>query len=409
MPTVISPPQHNLLGFDLHKLHHRRDLIDFGKAPTTEEVIHRPRQTAVGLRSEVMKSALLLLFFVSNTKAWIGCKGLHGEPVDWFVVYKPPTPSRSPARFFYADADHSNWTLGSLPINDATTAVGATLLAFYHRDERLFSFAYNDDSPLGNVESYRGHSKGVVLFDENSGFWLIHSVPNFPPLGSYSYPPTGLKFGQTFLCVSIPARFLGDVGEHLRYVQATPFFSNLPDELSARFPVLVNIVKKQSLSKSDTHFTRVGQMTTMKGMSLKSFAKHKKFNKDLWYDLVAAELGTNMAVESWLNGGADDLNSVCTSKKRVAAPKVFDVTAVALPGVTFNSSRDHSKWAVSDTEGGTATVCFGDLNRQKSQLRRGGGALCFQHRGLWRTLHDSVKSVQPCVSKRVHSSRRERA
>ncbi|EPB80623.1 deoxyribonuclease-2 domain protein [Ancylostoma ceylanicum] len=271
--------------------------------------------------------------------------------VNLWTVYKPPIASKSPAKFFYMDGSLTNWTLSPLPIDNDAAGVGATLREFYKHDQRHFSFAYNDDSPSGSVDSYRGHSKGVVLFDDETGFWIIHSVPNFPSIGSYSYPATGMKFGQTFLCLTLSSQSLGDVGEHLRYVQATPFFSNLPEPFSVRFPVLVNIVKKQSLSKSETVFTRVRQFTTVGGQSLKSFAKHKKFNKDLWFDFVAPELRINMAVESWLNGGADDLDSV------------YDVTSVALPGVSFNSSRDHSKWAVADSNGPNI-VCIGDMNRQ---------------------------------------------
>ncbi|KAL6733878.1 hypothetical protein Aduo_004483 [Ancylostoma duodenale] len=344
-----------------------------------------------------MRWLALLLLAAECVRARITCRGLRGEPVDWFVVYKPPIASKSPAKFFYVDGSLSNWTLSPLTIDNDAAGVGATLREFYKHDQRQFAFAYNDDSPSGSVDSYRGHSKGVVLFDEETGFWIIHSVPNFPSIGSYSYPATGMKFGQTFLCLTLSTQSLGDVGEHLRYVQATPFFSNLPESFSVRFPVLVNIVKKQSLSKSETVFTRVRQFTTVGGQSLKSFAKHKKFNKDLWFDFVAPELRINMAVESWLNGGADDLDSVCTSRT-----SVYDVTSVALPGVTFNSSRDHSKWAVADSNGPNI-VCIGDMNRQKSQLRRGGGAVCLLHRGLWKTFHSSVNSVQPCVSKKSHS------
>ncbi|KAE9416408.1 hypothetical protein Angca_008192, partial [Angiostrongylus cantonensis] len=328
----------------------------------------------------------------------ISCRGLVGEPVDWYVVYKPPTTSKSAAKFYYVDSAHSTWTLAPRTISDEGVVVGATLQEYYRRDQRSFIFAYNDDSPSGRVDSYRGHSKGVVVFDEDTGFWLIHSVPNFPRSGSYSYPPTGLKFGQMFLCLTLPIRVLGDVGEQLRYVQATPFFSQLPSFFSERFPVLVNIVKKQSLSKSDTVFTRVGQLITAGGMLVKTFAKHKKFNRDLWFDLVAPGLGTNLAVESWLNGGANDLESVCTERT-----SVYDVTSVMLPDISFNSSMDHSKWAVSDTSGGMNVICVGDLNRQKSQFRRGGGAVCFRHRNFWNTLHTTVKSVQPCNSKNTHS------
>ncbi|WKX91994.1 hypothetical protein Q1695_010209 [Nippostrongylus brasiliensis] len=344
---------------------------------------------------------LQLLFFCSVThiEGWIGCRGLQGEQVDWFVVYKPPTTNRSEAKFYYADADHSSFKLSSLSIDNKATAVGATLQPFYEHNKGHFVFAYSDDSPTKKADSHRGHAKGVVLFDNDSGFWVIHSVPNFPPLGTYSYPETGMKFGQTILCLTLPTGSLGDVGDHLRYIQATPYFSNLPDHFRLSFPVLLNIVKKKSLSRADTKFTKIAQLNTVRGLPLISFAKHKKFGKDLWFDLVAPELGANLAVESWLNGGADDLDSTCTKRT-----SVYDVTSVTLPDVSFNSTRDHSKWAVADeADGGKSYVCIGDMNRQKSQLRRGGGAVCLQHFGLSITFRDVVKSVQPCVSKKSRS------
>ncbi|CAJ0595915.1 unnamed protein product [Cylicocyclus nassatus] len=328
---------------------------------------------------------LLLFMFVDYADAAITCR-----------VYKPPA-SKPPVRFYYVDPNRSNWTLAPLSIENDQTAVGATLREFYQHDQGQFVFAYNDDSPSGSVDSYRGHSKGVLLFDQSSGFWIIHSVPNFPAAGTYTYPSTGIKFGQSFLCLTLPTETLADVGEHLRYVQATPYFTNLPDIFSLRFPVLVNIVKKQSLSKAETVFTKVRQFKTAGGQTLKTFAKHKKFARDLWFDLVAPELKINMAVESWLNGGSDDLDSMCTART-----SVYDVTSVQLPDIAFNSSRDHSKWAVADSRS-PHIVCFGDTNRQKSQLRRGGGAVCLRNRSLWKTFHSTVNTVQPCMSKKISS------
>jgi len=59
---------------------------------------------------------------------------------------------------------------------------------------------------------------GDVCFDKTSGFWLVHSVPNFPPNASdgYSYPDSGTVFGQTFLCVTYEYSELNAIGRILR-------------------------------------------------------------------------------------------------------------------------------------------------------------------------------------------------
>jgi deoxyribonuclease-2 len=70
-----------------------------------------------------------------------------------------------------------------------------------------------------------GHTKGVVMSEADGGFWLVHSVPYFPPSPGnvtttgtdshsegYSYPSTGLTYGQSFLCISLSASQLDLVG-----------------------------------------------------------------------------------------------------------------------------------------------------------------------------------------------------
>jgi hypothetical protein len=41
---------------------------------------------------------------------------------------------------------------------------------------------YNDDPPppIGTAPSSYAHAKGVMLFNNHSGFWLVHSKPNWP-------------------------------------------------------------------------------------------------------------------------------------------------------------------------------------------------------------------------------------
>lgn len=45
---------------------------------------------------------------------------------------------------------------------------------------------------------------GFLLLDKSEGFWVIHSVPLFPPVpeDGYGYPSTGESFGQTAICIT---------------------------------------------------------------------------------------------------------------------------------------------------------------------------------------------------------------
>ena len=89
-------------------------------------------------------------------------------------------------------------------------------------DENRLLLMYNDEFPNGTSSATAAHAKGVVAFDGQSGFWLVHSVPRFPPApdggppgtkGNYSYPTTGLRYGQTMLCVSLPLHQADLIGE----------------------------------------------------------------------------------------------------------------------------------------------------------------------------------------------------
>ncbi|VDM68386.1 unnamed protein product, partial [Strongylus vulgaris] len=101
-----------------------------------------------------------------------------------FVAIKlPASADKQKGRsFFYFDSRQEGWIKSKLLITNNRSAIGATISQLYGIDEgHTFAIAYNDDSPDGPVEGKRGHSKGVAVFDENVGFWMVHSAPNFPP------------------------------------------------------------------------------------------------------------------------------------------------------------------------------------------------------------------------------------
>lgn len=324
---------------------------------------------------------------------------MRGKSVDWFVVYKLPklTGSTTGKEFVYIDAESSDWTRGN-DINDENVAVGATISQMYSADQSSnFLFMYSDDDPIKPADSYRGHAKGASLFDSTTGFWLIHSVPNFPPTKGYSYPSTAEKYGQSFFCSSMEVQHLTELADHWKYIQATPYLIKVPERFGTRFPTLKNVELKQGLPRSATQFSISKPIKTVQGVTLMAYAKHKKFNGDIWNDLISKQNKVTLAVESWLNGSGDDLHTTCTDSSQT-----HDVTEMRVSGLNFASSKDHSKWAVSSSQT-NPIVCFGDMNRQKSQLKRGGGAVCIQNRNLWQIYHSSVIQVEPCKASSRYS------
>jgi len=47
---------------------------------------------------------------------------------------------------------------------------------------KAFWILYNDDPPNRPINGNYGHTKGAMMTNKQQGFWLIHSVPNYPPL-----------------------------------------------------------------------------------------------------------------------------------------------------------------------------------------------------------------------------------
>ena len=117
---------------------------------------------------------------------------------------------------------------------------GRTLAPIYAGNQGLFRLLYNDEHPDGNTSFTAGHTKGVVVFGERQGFWLVHSVPKFPPERSgYGYPSTGHMYGQTFLCVSLyTAASAEDIGVQLTFNHPYIYLSEVPEQFVKRYPNL---------------------------------------------------------------------------------------------------------------------------------------------------------------------------
>lgn len=173
---------------------------------------------------------------------------------------------------------------------------------------------YNDQPPDHKTQSNKGHTKGVVLADSKSGFWLIHSVPNFPLTSkNYIYPRTAAEYGQSFLCISLDISNINAVGIQLQYNQPEIYAQNIPSALKSSLPALSDAANNVTVTKAPWYHLK--NLVTKQGTEFVSFAKSKQFAKELYVDWVAVALNTSLMVETWPNG-AGRLPSNCNKTQR---------------------------------------------------------------------------------------------
>ena len=362
----------------------------------------RPSFAAVLLAAAL----LTLVDLASASSGGMQCRDENGFPVDWFVVFKYPDGSS----YAYADPHHAHspglatspFTLDSS--NDG--AVAHTLQQVYEGNPyEVGHVMYNDEWPDAHKHGTGGHTKGVLGFDDSGGFWLIHSVPRFPVPASDKYtglPGDETRYGQSALCVSTSLADLDVAAKQLIvgypwvYSQVVP--SDFDDLASIKQLAAGDRGDQQTLSDTECVHSKEGNTFT-------TFYKSPKWGKFLYEDLVEPYFHSSFAWETWMNGINPD-PSFCA--KDGTGDYDYNSTNIRYlqmgwqgpdGGVGFKETQDHSKWGIStDWYDGNmvAVVCIGDINRQESQNKRGGGTTCFENLDLWTTLTRSIKQADQC-------------
>ncbi|XP_078044827.1 deoxyribonuclease II [Augochlora pura] len=365
--------------------------------------------------------AWLIICNAVNGQDRLQCKDEANSPVDWYVLYKLPktTQSSNPlirkglAYLFVTNKSvETGWRLSTRSIGSNSSIPGLTLAPLYNRTNENKSLwtLYNDSPPDGPAVFKYGHTKGVVIANDNQGFWLIHSVPGFPPVpkggilkrppsrddvtieGSYVYPESGTFYGQSFLCISLNSHQFDVVGKQLMYNEISVYSKNVPQSLGKQYPVLEDATNQKRVKTAP--YNNKETIISVGSTNFTSFAKGSKWQKDLYADFIAPQLQTNLYVQSWLNGRGK-LPSSCSGRK------VYNVKSLILEAANINflSSRDHSKWAITVTNKTTTQMtCIGDINRADTQYSRGGGAVCFKYPQLWLDFRNAINDVEPCPS-----------
>lgn len=74
--------------------------------------------------------------------------------------------------------------------------------------------------------------------------------------------------------------------------------------------------------------------------------------------------------------------------------QIFSVFfSLSVASQRFTIEMDHSKWAFAPNSN---VVCIGDINRERSQFHRGGGAACLMNDELWEAFKKIIVNVDKC-------------
>ena len=346
-----------------------------------------------------------------------------GKPVDWWFMYKLPDdvgPKKYTKgfEFLYCDANSTKAPeLSDITMESDRSASALTLNQLFGDDPDSGYILWNDeipptkDDPKPSNNGGKGHSKGILAFNRktDSGFYLLHSTPRFPAIGTIELPDNERKYGQTYLCVSFSGfATANQIAEILR----------LQNEVQVYASKLPNIEPNESLAKlanSDNtpipDITGDLNFTSRNGAKFRLLAKNKRWSepehkgeegKDFWKDLVGPTLKCNLNVETWRRGMVfDDIDTGIDD----VTEDVLDIDfgAIGLTDYKWTFTKDHAKWGIS-VEQPPGYVIIADINRQESQEKRGGGGLVFEHPAIWQALK-SAEIVEDTVESKPHKDK----
>ena len=206
----------------------------------------------------------------------------------------------------------------------------------------------------------------------------MHSFPEFPSISKAGkidekIHDSQLKYGQNMACVTLS---LVDLKKLIKAV----YFSK--PKIFFKYNFFIEEVHENYKNSINSRFESVAFNTHQ--LNFTYVSKNSESNLLIWDDILTYYFQTGLLVESW---GRPYSRPNCAQKQ------TLNIKEISVSGETWKSTQDHSKWAVGQN---SDLLCFGDMNRMDSQLKRGGGTLCVKNSNLYMQFLSTIKSIHPC-------------
>jgi deoxyribonuclease II len=221
------------------------------------------------------------------------------------------------------------------------------------------------------------------LLNDESGFWLVHSKPNWPNQrsgGPIPFPDS--TYSQSLMCITMNTSMFDTVASGFLINYPFIYDSYMSANLESTLPIFKSWIDKGKSTVTNMTY----EITSRAGKPFLQFAKSKSWGRDLYDDFVAPVLNESIHVETWRSGSGGRMGSVCENSDddtwtvHPISYDIIEVSLVTMPdGGSWKGTSDHSKWVSSPpflnfshafqvSAIGPGAVCIGDINRMCSQV-----------------------------------------
>lgn len=350
----------------------------------------------------MLKYALLsLIIFLVSCSSNKVCRNPEGKEVDWYVIFFMPSSVSPDDKIHYGYFDRSlkdlkfyQYSESTFPPNYITKYAKGTQKDFNY-------FFWNDDKTLKggeaiNAPSSKAHAKGSLVYDQDNGAFLLHSLPRYPTRNSRNtilteLPSNGGSYGQNFLCITVNKNTAEQIARLLSCINVSNNKSVDTDRVNdPANPFVMDLIYNRINSVCNIQHT---VKIKSKGNEVFTFFGKNYKNKIMPY-------------EETLRQAYNDDFYVRTWSRPTLSPSVYDtfnivnVLEIKIGNFQYELNKEHSKWGIAKKKN---VVCFSDLNHTDSQRDRGGHIVCFENKKLHDILKkaiiqaedDSLQMIQP--------------
>ena len=265
-------------------------------------------------------------------------------------------------------------------------------------------FVWKDDMTIDDdkksASSGKAHSKGVLAYDKQSGFLLVHSLPRFPYRTADSLtfledlPDNTGIYAQSFLCVTLNKDEAVKTIDQLLIINPQLIMKHAISDDFVDKPANAKVLKfLKNRGDSKLLDLDIYEVSSKNNQLFTIFSKSKDYGSLPYDTMIPKYYKQAFYVETWTK--PDRLAPLCT-----AAATVNNVLTVKFGNFEYGCNNEHSKWACSPS-----VVCIGDLNRTGSQTKRGGLTVCITNKVMAKAFNAAILTSEKCENNKEKTMR----